>query len=310
MNSREETLKLYSEMSSNPDMTPEQEYEFYISNAIRTKETLLETIQEAKEYLCVYMNDDNNMYRRSEIYYAKLNELFDVFYREVESRFLMEPLDNWWGYGILVSETGISLMLFHMLIIYDEYIESTDKYPTKGLLVEDEEYVLHTTAAKLLTLEDFGKTYNVSGNTVRQWIRRGKIKNAIKFGKDWRISELSGADKKRKSTINIYSWKEKLSQIPDGYPDINEYAHATISGYGNKWQVIFGREGEAIGDKTIRLTVKEKEKLELYMIANPLILCSNNYCGEIKQRHPQVYKTLKRKEIELSEEELRGMYHV
>ncbi|MBE6105272.1 helix-turn-helix domain-containing protein [Anaerovibrio lipolyticus] len=305
MDNREKRLEVYRESTSDPDMTSEQEFEFYELNAIRTKEILLETIKETKEYMCSYLNDDNNDYRRSDVFYSKLSTLFDQFYNDVQSKYLLEPLNDWWGYGIVVSENGISLVLDHLLVIYDDLIITNDQYSTTGELVEDEEFVLHTTTAKLLTLEEFGKSYNVSGNTVRQWIRRGKIKNALKVGNDWRISELSGAEIRKSIIINMYEWKEKLSNVPEEVAYINDYEHVIISGNKGKWHIILGKEDEVLGNKTVKLTIKEKEKIELFLISNPLVSCSSNYCGEIRQRNPLIYKTLERKVIELSDDDLR-----
>lgn len=291
MHNREKLIELYKSTDDAPDMTEVQENDFYLANAIRGKEDLLATILESKEYMCNCKYRDDNECRKSKEYYARLSELFDRFYDDVKSMYLLEPLNDWWGYGITVRVTGISLMLCHLLVVYDGNRATTDKYRTTGVLLSDEEYAIHTTETKMMTLDEFGKMYDVSADTVRQWIRRGKIKEALKFGSDWRIPGITDISD-GKLHVGDYKWNEKLSNYPTEFPDINNYTNAIISGHKGKWQVIFGNENDDVLRNSIPLTVKEKEKLELYLISNPMVTCNNNYYGEIYQRFPLNYLTV------------------
>lgn len=285
MHNREERLFMIDLASEQPDMTEEQEFAFYEKNAIRTKAELMTAILESKEALCIADRKIKGLHHRSEACYTRLGRLFDKFYKEVETMFLMEPLSDWWGYGISVRETGISLKLCHFTILYDFNRERTEEYPTIGQLAADEDYTIHITSAKLLSLDEFGEIHNVAGDTVRQWIRRGKIRSAVKMGNDWRIPELSDLPE-RGYTPGSYYWKEEIPNPPEEVPDINEYDNVYIHTAEEKgmWTVMFGHEKmDDIPDrKLLKLNGKQKEKLELYFISHPLVLCPNNYLGEIR----------------------------
>lgn len=60
--------------------------------------------------------------------------------------------------------------------------EEDKKWHTSKYLVEDEDFTIHQTNARLLSLEEYGGVYGVAADTVRQWIRRGKIRSAVKLG--------------------------------------------------------------------------------------------------------------------------------
>jgi len=305
MHNREERLLMIDLASEQPDMSEEQELAFYEKNAIRTKADLLVTISEAKEALCV---EDRKVKEnpRSDACYTRLSRLFDKFHKDVESMFLMEPLSDWWGYGISVRETGISLKLCHFSILYDFNRERTEEYPSIGQLTADEDFTIHITSAKLLSLDEFGEIHNVAGDTVRQWIRRGKIRSAVKLGSDWRIPELSDLPE-RGYKYGSYYWKEEIPNPPEDVPDINDYDNVFIRPTEGKgmWVAMFGHEQmDDISDrKFIEMNGKQKEKLELYLISHPLVLCPNNYLGEIYQRYPLKYRQIEARKTDPFQQE-------
>lgn len=73
-------------------------------------------------------------------------------YEDVSSMFLMEELNDWWGYGFQIRETGITLLLEHFVIMYDEGINDAGKWENTHYLVSDESFDIHQTKANLLTL--------------------------------------------------------------------------------------------------------------------------------------------------------------
>ena len=296
MHNREERLFYIDLASEQPDMTKEQELVFYKENAIHNKEELLGTIQEAKEVLCA---KERNAKRRSEVCISRLEKLFDRFYADVQTMFLME-LSDWWGYGISVRETGISLKLCHFAVLYDFNRDPTDDYPTQGQLVPDEDYTLHCTSSKLLSLEEFGMIHDVAADTVRQWIRRGKIRSAVKMGNDWRIPELSDLPE-RGYKPGSYYWREEIPNPPEEVPDINSYDEVSIfpaEGKGN-WCIKFTHEyvDDDPNRKILIMDNKQKEKFELFLLAHPLVRCPNNYLGEIYQKHPKKYFLVEPREL-------------
>lgn len=285
-----ENIRLASE---EPDLTPEEEYEFYKKYALLNKADLLAEIKATKEKF-------RETYKtpRSEEFYHRLDKLFDLFYEEVDSHVIMEPLDNFWGYSIEVRDTGITLKLAHLMLFYDSPgNDYTDfwKYYNAHYLIDDDRYTLIETRSNFLTLEEYGKAYDVEAGTVRQWIRRGKLKSAAKFSNGWQIPEL--ADKPGRGYIAAeYHWKTDLPDPPLELPEINEGDSVLITKNTRtgKWTVTLDCMDKKGPSKVFTLDNKDKEKLELFLISNPLVECGNNCLCEIRQKRGSEYEMLKR----------------
>ena len=82
--------------------------------------------------------------------------------------------------GTVVGD--ISLFLEHYKVLF----------PAKGMPImevkNDERYCLLTMKAKLLTVDEYAKLHRIEHVTAVTRIRRGKLRSAVKFGKEWRIS--------------------------------------------------------------------------------------------------------------------------
>lgn len=219
---REANLELIALATTEATMTKDEEFAFYMDRGLRNKASLLEEIKDCKER---FKNPPKE--KKSDAYYERLMMLIDRFYEDVSSMFLMEELNDWWGYGFQIRETGITLLLEHFVIMYDEGINDAGKWENTHYLVSDESFDIHQTKANLLTLEEYGNIYEVAADTVRQWIRRGKIRSAVKLGSEWRIpdiAEVSG----RKYTPGHYIWDGYLPDAPDVIPDINMFDEVSI----------------------------------------------------------------------------------
>ena len=264
--------------SDEPDLSPEEEYKYYLKNALRTKDDLLQAIKRGKQ---AFAEPQKGKSEHSDSFYARMADLFDKFYLVVDNKLLPEPLDNWWAYTVTVRETGLTLMLNHMLLIYEDNARGDDRY----LVSSDEWYELAEKKAELLTLEQYGGMHGVESGTVRQWIRRGKLKSASKFGNDWRVPEL--ADKPKRGSANgHYEWHTDLPDPPEGIPEINEYDSLYLyqSRKNGEWHAKLECMDKDSEIREYALNPKTKEKLELYLISHPLVECINNYYGEIRQK--------------------------
>lgn len=275
---REANLELIELASSEATMTKEEEFAFYMDRGLRSKASLLEEIKDCKER---FKNPSGE--KKSDAYYERLMMLIDRFYEDVSSMFLMEELNDWWGYGFQIRETGITLLLEHFVVMYDRGVNDAGKLEERHNLVSDESFNIHQTKANLLTLEEYGNIYEVAADTVRQWIRRGKIRSAVKLGSEWRIpdiAEVSG----RKYTPGHYTWDGYLPDAPDVIPDINMFDEVSIQpgkATGEWCAMLHDKKHQNSGRA---MTTKMKEKLELYLISQPEVECINNYLGEVHQR--------------------------
>ena len=274
------------------DLTPEEEYEFYKKYAFRTKADLLAGIRDEQK-----TRQEEGTRDKTQEFSKRLDALFDKFYAEVNSHLIMEPLDDFWGYAFEVRDTGITLMLEHYVIMYDlvdkDYPE-WDKYSATHFLASDDRFSLLEVKARLLTLEEYGEFYGVGAGTVRQWIRRGKIRSAAKFEGGWRVAEL--VDKPgRGYEAGQYFWKSDLPDPPVELPNINDGDSLYISKniHTGGWSVMLQCLDKVGEDTEIELSSKEKEKLELYLIGHPMVECLNNYICGARQKKGSEYQMMK-----------------
>ena len=101
-------------------------------------------------------------------------KMHEDFYNEVKNHSLPD-LTNGWYYKCICSDYSIELRMC---------TKDGFSYETKN-----EEYTLLKKECKYLTVEEFSNLRGISGVTVRQWIRRGKLRYAKKIGGEWFIPE-------------------------------------------------------------------------------------------------------------------------
>lgn len=143
-------------------------------------------------------------YKYSKSKREALKNINDLFYYQLEKTEIPD-LDDWWFYGIEISNESCELFLCHC-----EEIE----YDEDGFMIEmlsKIEYSLITVECDYLSVEEYSKLYGVTATTVRQWIRRGKLRSAKKVGGEWLIPEL--ADKPGRGYESAtYSWENRLPE--------------------------------------------------------------------------------------------------
>ena len=205
----------------------------------------------------------------SSAFYARFKELLLRFRKEVEDAILFEELEELWAYDIDIDATGIALILMH-----SNYVE----YDEEDMITEyqiDQSFELIKVNAKLLTVEQYAEMYGVTTGGVRQWIRRGKLRSAIKNGGEWRIPELAEVSGRGYQYVT-YRWEDELSDIPEEYTFLNECAIASIMQDRENKDLFHIRCWKVENEKTINeynmdMDSKEKEKFELMLISNPLV---------------------------------------
>lgn len=281
MNDRIEFQKEWIEtFSAVGDLNEEELLEFYRRTAIVNKEQLLAAIVVAKQECC-------RGQERSDVFKSQLDALFDRFYEDIKGMYIMEIKDDWWGYGISVRETGIALQIEHYQVAYDitDFDIKAETYDVEPDLAVDQHSILHTTKAKLLPLEEYGALYGVESGTVRQWIRRGKIRGAIKAGRDWRIPELCEKPMRNYMPAS-YQWDPSLVNEDSEYPFMKEFDTAMFFAPQRDkiWRVSLSCHLKEDGIRMLELDSSAKEKLELYFISDPVVECTSNYIGEFRSR--------------------------
>lgn len=245
--------------------------EVFENGAIRTKEKVLSEID--RMIIRVEKNESSDT-NHTAAFYSRLRNLLLKFRESVEETILFEKLEDFWEYVIDIDDTGIVLKLNH---VDDIEIDEEGHEIFSSI---DTSFELITMKAKVLTVERYAEAYGVTGTTVRQWIRRGKIKSAIKNGREWRIPELAEITG-RGYQYGCYSWEDELSDIPEEYAFLNECTGVDITQDDENKNVfhIYCWNGEEEDEKnwSFDLNTKEKEKFELMLISNPLITAPTDF---------------------------------
>ena len=186
------------------------------SQKLITKNDVLSGIQELKEEC--RKQDDSKGGRVSEYTKRRIREI-ERFEKEIKRKVIFDAPEDWWAYSIEMRSSDISLFLEHYKILF----------PAKGTPVmdvkNDERYCLLTMKAKLLTVEEYAKMHKIEHVTAVTRIRRGKLRSAVKFGKEWRIPALSPPITES-YTSATYKWDTYLSRLPIRYELINDYCKA------------------------------------------------------------------------------------
>lgn len=261
---------------------------------LQTKEEILESVKETRrKYQEEALSADA---KHSESFYKALDSLLVGFYNEVALRHLPEPLNDWWNYSYSIESSGIKLLLNHISWTHD----CKDDYDCH----RDEKLVLTEVSARMMTVSEFAKANGVAPVTVRQWIRRAKIRNAIKYGREWLVPELTESPKWNHYVPCHYCWSAKLTNLPKNFEYLNEYKCVFICQKSNnaKKYIItlypnvpgkFVRGLDYMGDgnivneykeefrsshskeldreKVMVISNREREELELYLIGNILV---------------------------------------
>lgn len=260
----------YRELQAEYDALPDQYSDMLMvtKNDVQWElDDLLNTLHSAAGY-------DN---WHSAKYYASMTELIRNFKRKLAMTVLPKHLEDWWRYAYEISHKGVRLYMEHINSLWQN--EDTGELDEESV---DQVFLLLSYDAKMLTVDEYAKLYDVEQVTVRQWIRRGKLREAEKAGKEWRISELTDVPRRARYEPAKYKWIAHLYDLPEGFEVLNKYSevdirkrelnttpdHPEITYYAflsNRAD----RPGQGIG---LQLTDKQREDLELYLIANPDVL--------------------------------------
>lgn len=186
------------------------------------------------------------------------------FEKLIEETPMFAAPSDYWAYSFEIASLGITLNLEHYSYIrFDEEKNIEDSEV-------DATFPLMSVKSSLLSVDDFAKLYNVKTVSVRQWIRRGKLRTAVKSGTEWRIPELTEFPARGYRPAR-YEWTEQLSGLSEEYKILAEYNAAEFTQDGedkNLYHVLLsGDEGE----RTINCNIKAREQLELMLISNPLV---------------------------------------
>ena len=247
-------------------ITEEDKLDIFNEDSLRTKEELLEDIDRLLTQIDADSKTDT---RHSAAYYTRYTNLIRRFKEKIEESTFPKALEKWWHYIYEVEETGVTLTLEYVSIF-----DLDDEGNPDFIYVDTAFRLLHVDAA-LMTVEQYAQACGVTPTTVRQWIRRGKIRTAVKQGGEWRIPELAEVLDRGYQGIQ-YERTEYLSDLPEKYAFFNDYKFVSLcreKEHSGMYTALFSNEK---GYQEILMDQTEREKFELYLISSPFVIPETN----------------------------------
>ena len=239
-------------------MRKEEIFKNYYS---QTKE---EIIEEFRSHYNYYKTDDD-LENQSKEHKEKYLKLCEKFLKELEKLNLPKLTDDWWCYCYLLKNDSIDLALS-----FCEELEVENGEVTGATF--SNEYILLSVKCNYMTVVEYAKLYNVSEITVRQWIRRGKIRSAKKQGRDWLIPDIADKPKRGYESVT-YLWKKLTPQIIEKFQFLDGYNSMFIFQDENDkglYNLILTNYEKGKREK-IQISNMKREKLELELISSGLV---------------------------------------
>lgn len=271
-----------------------EEIDIFRNETLQTKKEILESVKETRRKY----NEEALLAdaKHTASFYRALDSLLASFYNEVELRYLPDPLNEWWDYSYVIENSGVKLLLNHF--------NWSHSYGSSYDCFRNEKLVLFEVPARMMTVSEFARINGVEPVTVRQWLRRAKIRNAIKYGREWLIPELTENPKWNRYSPCHYYWSASLTNLPHNFEYLNEYKCVFIcqnkdnakefiitlypkipkdfvrgldfTGAGTivnedkeKYRELYS--DELAGEQVKVISGREREELELYLIGNPMV---------------------------------------
>ena len=205
-------------------------------------------------------------------YYNALSLLLDKVIVEIASRNIFDAPEGWF-YSFEVTNKNAALYIRHVSEIQED---------EEGNIVFDidESFRLINYPVGLLTVEQFAARSKIESGTVRQWIRRGKLRNAIKVGGEWRIPEITDPPTRGFTPVRYYnnghffSLPKEIGISLNQQPCVIDICKVKEE---KGYMVLFDYAPAIVPQRL--LTEAEREKLELVLIGNPNITNSASVVG-------------------------------
>ena len=246
-----------------------KEPEFITRVLIRNKEEILKVLQLLKDRKLENLKKGNE---HSLAYYSIYESLYDSFIENIRKIPIMTIADPWWYYAIEESQEGIELKASLLSKLSFRIGDDGEAY-FRGYST-GAGYVVAQLSLRKLTVEEYAEKYDVEPVTVRQWIRRGKLRSANKIGNEWRIPELTDIPK-RGYESGMYSisseYQTKRNEIKSPYDFLkiaNRIYIIQDKQDKNKYIVIYDTDYDN-DQHSLEMNSNEREKLELFLISTP-----------------------------------------
>lgn len=232
-------------------------------------------VMDAADQLIDYWDTQKEKYGEKYCFHAK--RLTEDFKDIVKRHDLFTAPEGMWSFAIEVRGGGIYLLL--------ENYEIHKAHAGNKLIQERREwYELLSAKARLLTAEEYAQMNELEHVAAVTRIRRGKIRSAVKVGKQWRIPELAEPIERGYKPAE-YDWIGKLSGIPKQYKIMEDYSHAYFfqdMEDRTKYHVRF--TGENIDPLEFTCDRRQRGRIEQVLIAHPDIRCLSDVIVRVDRK--------------------------
>jgi excisionase family DNA binding protein len=225
--------------------------ELFRENHLFTREDIIKSLE-----LFIEHEKLNEELRYSDEVVKNRIKLCKKFLAAVKKSKLPALSELWWFYEYQFLGDRMELNLYHANEIEVENDEISGMTATV-------EHTLITVECDYLTVEQYSSMLGVEPVTVRQWIRRGKLRHAKKIGRDWLIPDTE--DKPRRGFICVQYVVDKESKIEsDEFPLLAACDSISIfQDQDNKRKFIcYLRNYKTDFSSKLELTRSEVERLE------------------------------------------------
>lgn len=271
MSRREELLELDEDLNARKRELFSQEY-------MTTKHALLrridDVVKRTEGRVSRSPEEDLEGRRYLEAKLGNLREFSDC----VRETTLFEVLDEEWCYEFAIDSHGTSLLLRHVSLAeiagngHDEWLE-VEEYDSRLEVIE--------TRCRLLSVDEFASERGVAPATIRVWIRRGKIRSAMKTASGWMVPEMAAPLRRGFADVE-YAWDVNLEDCTEGLEGLCEPGSVLIckSRKKGKRTVWYANADHTQGTE-FELGISEAERLELFLIGHPAV----EYTGDREVIH-------------------------
>ena len=208
-----------------------------------------------KDELLIALRDLQKQYIEDDSVSSAKRELLARFIEHIEARKL-PGCDDWWFYQYDFTRFGMVLEMCHCEnLVYDSEGNFT--------MTVDESLAVAEVQCDMLSVSDFAFLHKVKPVSVRQWIRRGKLRAIQKHGRDWMIASIAEKPSRNYKPV-MYEW---------GYLDRELYKSFPFLKGVNFLQIKQNADNKSYFDISLggRIDIKissvECEKLELALLA-------------------------------------------
>ncbi len=131
------------------------------------------------------------------------------------------------------------------------------------------EQVLVSVLCDCLSVEEYAKVSGVTDVTVRQWIRRGKLRTAKKLGNEWRIPSLSNPPKRGYEPAT-YRWEVLPKRIQEEFPFLPQNGSVYfVQDIKDKSLFLANiHDSFSSANQEQKMLTSERERLELMLISD------------------------------------------